>query len=297
MKKVLVVVGPTAVGKTKISIELAKRLGCEIISGDSVAVYKGLDIGSAKPTLEEMDGVKHHLIDVRDPSEQYNVAEFQKAARSIIDSEEGLSLICGGTGLYVQSVLFNYEFEAPERNLDFANKYHNYSNEELYQLLVSKDNSINSDRIHPNNRKRVLRALEILETQNSSINSYNKKNEPVYDYYICYLSLPRDVLYERINKRVDIMLEAGLEKEVKELYDNNIFPHAIGYQEFVPYFEGLVSMESVVEEIKKNSRHLAKRQETWFKNQMNSHFYIVNLDDVEETINKIYLDVNEWMCK
>lgn len=297
MKKVLVVVGPTAVGKTKISIELAKRLGCEIISGDSVAVYKGLDIGSAKPTLEEMDGVKHHLIDVRDPSEQYNVAEFQKAARSIIDSEEGLSLICGGTGLYVQSVLFNYEFEAPERNLDFANKYQNYSNEELYQLLVSKDNSINSDRIHHNNRKRVLRALEILETQNSSINSYNKKNEPVYDYYICYLSLSRDVLYERINKRVDIMLEAGLEKEVKELYDNNIFPHAIGYQEFVPYFEGLVSMESVVEEIKKNSRHLAKRQETWFKNQMNSHFYIVNLDDVEETINKIYLDVNEWMCK
>ena len=297
MKKVLVVVGPTAVGKTKISIELAKRLGCEIISGDSVAVYKGLDIGSAKPTIEEMDGVKHHLIDVRDPKDQYNVAEFQKAARAIIDSNEGLSLICGGTGLYVQSVLFNYEFEAPQRNLEFGNKYHEYSNEELYQLLVSKDNTINADRIHPNNRKRVLRALEILETQNSSINSFNKKNEPVYDYYICYLSLPRDILYERINKRVDIMLKDGLEAEVKALYDNNIFPHAIGYQEFIPYFEGLASLESVVEEIKKNSRHLAKRQETWFNNQMNSNFYIVNLENIEETIDKIYSDVNEWMCK
>ena len=297
MKKVLVVVGPTAVGKTKISIELAKKLGCEIISGDSVAVYKGLDIGSAKPTKEEMDGVKHHLIDVFDPKEQYNVAEFQRSARRIIDSNEGLSLICGGTGLYIQSVLFNYEFEAPQRDFEFANKYNGYSNDELYQLLVTKDNTINKDRIHPNNRKRVLRALEILETQNQSINSFDKKNEAVYDYYICYLSLSRDILYERINKRVDIMMEQGLEAEVKALYKKNILPHAIGYQEFIPYFEGLISKETVVEEIKKNSRHLAKRQETWFNNQMNSNFYTVNLENIDQTVNQIYKDICKWLNK
>jgi tRNA dimethylallyltransferase len=296
MGKVIVVVGPTAVGKTKVSIELAKRLGCDIISGDSVAVYKGLDIGSAKPTVSERDGVVHHLIDVKEPYEQYNVAEFQKEARKIMDANS-LSLICGGTGLYIQSALFNYEFNAPKRDFDFEKRFTNYSNEELYNLLKSKDPTISEDRIHPNNRKRVLRALEIIETQNTSINDFNQKDVPLYDYYICYLSLPREELYERINKRVDIMLNEGLLDEVKGLYDQKIYPHAIGYQEFIPYFEGLVSIETAIDEVKKNSRHLAKRQETWFKNQMKSHFYNVNLANIDMTIDEIYNDINNWLVK
>ena len=296
MKKVIVVLGPTAVGKTKISIELAKYYGIDIISGDSVAVYKRLDIGSAKPTKEEMDGVKHFLIDIRDARDTYSTADFQREARKIMDERE-LSLICGGTGLYIQSALFNYEFNAKARDLDFGKKYESLSNEELYQVLLEKDPDIDKTKIHPNNRKRVLRALEVKEELNSSIHSFNKKNENLYDYYIVYLSMEREKLYERINKRVDIMINDGLLDEVKSLYDDGIFPHAIGYQELVPYFDGDVSLESAIEEIKKNTRHLAKRQETWFRHQMDSHFYLVDIDNINNTIDEIKKDIDGWLSK
>lgn len=296
MNRVIVVVGPTAVGKTKISIELAKRYNCEIISGDSVAVYKELNIGSAKPTISEMQGVKHHLIDVLEPAEKYSVADFQAEARKIMDNNK-LSLICGGTGLYVQGALFNYEFEASRRDLDFGKKYEHLSNDELYAILLKNDPNIDKEKLHPNNRKRVLRALEVLEENGKSIHSYNKRNEALYDYFIVYLSMPRELLYERINKRVDIMMNDGLLKEVKDLYDKGIYPHAIGYQEFIPYFEGAVSLETAVEEVKKNTRHLAKRQETWFKNQMTSHFYNVDVDNISSTISKIEDDINRWLEK
>ncbi|MDE6013352.1 MAG: tRNA (adenosine(37)-N6)-dimethylallyltransferase MiaA, partial [Anaeroplasmataceae bacterium] len=170
--KVIVVVGPTAVGKTKISIELAKHYHTDIISGDSIAIYKGLDIGSAKPSIEEQDGIKHHLIDILDVAEDYSVADFQKSARKLIE-ERPLSIICGGTGLYIQACLFNYEFKAPKRDEQFKEQFANYSNEELYDYLKSLDPSINSDRIHPNNRKRVLRALEVLLNTGKSINEYD----------------------------------------------------------------------------------------------------------------------------
>ena len=293
MNKVICVVGPTAVGKTKISIELAKHYGLDVISGDSVAIYRGLDIGSAKPTIEEMDGVVHHLIDIKDPSEGYSVAEFQREARAIMDKNP-LSLICGGTGLYIQSALFNYEFNASERDLSFGDKYKDLSNEELYELLLKVDSEIDREKIHPNNRKRVLRALEVHEELDKSIHSFNRKKEPLYDYFIVYLTLDRETLYDRINKRVDIMIKDGLLDEVKSLFDDGITPHAIGYQELVPYFEGLVSLDSAVDEIKKNTRHLAKRQETWFRNQMDSHFYTVNLDNIDETINSIITDIDKW---
>lgn len=296
MNRVIVVVGPTAVGKTKISIELAKRYNCEIISGDSVAVYKELNIGSAKPTISEMQGVKHHLIDVLEPTEKYSVADFQVEARKIMDNNK-LSLICGGTGLYVQGALFNYEFEASRRDLDFGKKYEHLSNDELYAILLKNDPNIDKEKLHPNNRKRVLRALEVLEENGKSIHSYNKRNEALYDYFIVYLSMPRELLYERINKRVDIMMNDGLLKEVKDLYDKGIYPHAIGYQEFIPYFEGAVSLETAVEEIKKNTRHLAKRQETWFKNQMTSHFYNVDVNNISATILEIENDINRWLEK
>ncbi len=296
MNKVICVVGPTAVGKTKIAIELAKHYNIDIISGDSVAVYRGLDIGSAKPTKEEMDGVKHYLIDIAEVKDGFSVCDFQARAREIMDKND-LSLICGGTGLYVQSAIFNYEFNAQKRDLSYGDKYTNYSNDELFELLLSKDPNIDRNKLHPNNRKRVLRALEVYEELDTSIHSFNKNKEPLYDYFIVYLTLERSVLYDRINKRVDIMMNSGLLKEVKDLYDDGILHHAIGYSEFVPYFEGLVSLETAVEEIKKNTRHLAKRQETWFRNQMDSHFYNVNLNDMNETINDIIKDIDGWLNK
>ena len=294
MKRVIVVVGPTAVGKTKIAIELAKKYNLDVISGDSVAVYKRLDIGSAKPTIEEMDGVKHHLIDVMEPTEQFDVATFQNMARSIIDKND-ISLICGGTGLYIQSVLFNYEFKAQKRNEAFEEKYNDLSNEELYALLLKKDPNIDKEKLHPNNRKRVLRALEVMDELNESIHSFDKKKEALYDYFIIYFKMNREKLYERINKRVDIMIEDGLIDEVKSLYDDGILPHAIGYQELVPYFKGEVSLDTAIEEIKKNTRHLAKRQETWFKNQMDSHFYDVDIENINNTINQIENDLDRWL--
>jgi tRNA dimethylallyltransferase len=294
MKKVLVVVGPTAVGKTKISISLAKHYGIDIISGDSVAIYKRLDIGSAKPTKEEMDGVCHHLIDIKDPKESYSACDFQREARKILDQND-FTLICGGTGLYIQAALFNYEFNAPARDLDYGKKYENLSNQELYDLLLKKDPNIDREKLHPNNRKRVLRALEVKEELDLSIHSFNHKNEALYDYFIVYLSLDREVLYERINKRVDMMVSDGLIDEVKALYDDGIYPHAIGYQELVPYFDHDITLESAIEEIKKNTRHLAKRQETWFRHQMDSHFYTVDLDNIENTINQIIKDVDGWL--
>ncbi len=296
MNRVICVVGPTAVGKTKIAIELAKHYNLDVISGDSVSVYRGLDIGSAKPTIDEMDGVKHHLIDIRDVKDGYSVKDFQNDSRKIMDNSS-LSLICGGTGLYIQSALFNYEFNAKERDFSFEEKFKNYSNEELYNHLLEIDPNVDKNKLHPNNRKRVLRAIEVYEELNQSIHSFNKNKEALYDYYIVYLTLDREVLYERINKRVDIMIKDGLIDEVKNIYENGVMPHAIGYSEFIPYFEGLVSLDTVIDEIKKNTRHLAKRQETWFRNQMDSHFYKVNLDNINETIDEIRNDIDGWLKK
>ena len=292
MKKVIIILGPTAVGKTKIGIEIAKRLNTEIISGDSVQVYKKLDIGSAKATLEEMDGVKHHLIDILEPTEDYSVCDFQQHARRIMDDLE-IPLIVGGTGLYIKAAISNYEFDAPKRDFSFEEQFDHLSNEELYELLKEKDLKM-CDIIHPNNRKRVLRAL-YAAINNEPLSDKNGKDTLVYEPYIVYLNLERSELYDRINKRVDIMINDGLEKEVRDLFDSGITPHAIGYQEWVPYFLGDCSLESVIEEIKKNSRHLAKRQMTWFRHQMDTHFYEVNIANINETIDTIYDDIISFL--
>jgi tRNA dimethylallyltransferase len=295
MPKVIAIVGPTAIGKTKISIELARRLNLEIISGDSVAVYKRLDIGSAKPTLEEMKGVKHHLISVLDPTEQYDVEKFQTNARRIIEENQNV-IICGGTGLYIKACLYNYEFEAPKRNMDFENEFKDFSNEELYSYLLHLDPNINQEKLHMNNRKRVLRAIEIISSTNKTLSEFSKKDEPIYDSYIIYLNInDRDKLYDRINKRVDKMVSDGLIEEAKALYDEKIYPHAIGYSELKQYFDKEITLESAIDLIKQNSRHLAKRQMTWFKNQMDTHFYEVNLENIDETIDKIYNDVYKFL--
>lgn len=296
MKRVIAIVGPTAVGKTKISIELAKRLDAQIISGDSVAVYKELNIGSAKPTKEEMQGVKHYLIDELEPTEQYDVMTFQHRAREIIDNSSKPIIICGGTGLYIKSVLYNYEFEAPKRDDTLEERFKDFSNEELFNYLLKIDPDFDQTRIHMNNRKRVLRAIEIKESSNESIEHFNKKNEPYYELYIVYLNIAdRDLLYKRINERVDEMFAHGLLYEVFSLYKKGITPNAIGYKELIPFFNKEVTLETATDNIKLNSRHLAKRQMTWFKTQMDTHFYEVNLDNIEQTIDTIYHDLKEFL--
>ncbi len=292
--KVIVIVGPTAVGKTKIAIELAKYYRIDIISGDSVAIYKDLNIGSAKPTIEEQKEVQHHLIDIKEANESYSVADFQKDARKIIN-QNPLNLICGGTGLYIQAALFQYEFEQEQRSTTFEKKYENFSNEALYEQLKMQDPNLDSTKLHMNNRKRVLRALEVIETTGKSIHSYQKKNQALYDSFIVYLTLDRKILYERIDQRVDQMLEDGLLDEVAQLYQRGICPTGIGYKEFIPYFKKEIDLKTAIEQIKKNTHHLAKRQETWFKNQMSSHFYEVNLENMTETIEIIKKDINEWL--
>lgn len=296
MKRVIAIVGPTAVGKTKISIELAKRLDAQIISGDSVAVYKELNIGSAKPTKEEMQGVKHYLIDELEPTEQYDVMTFQHRAREIIDNSSKPIIICGGTGLYIKSVLYNYEFEAPKRDDTLEERFKDFSNEELFNYLLKIDPDFDQTRIHMNNRKRVLRAIEIKESSNESIEHFNKKNEPYYEPYIVYLNIAdRDLLYKRINERVDEMFAHGLLYEVFSLYKKGITLNAIGYKELIPFFNKEVTLETATDNIKLNSRHLAKRQMTWFRTQMDTHFYEVNLDNIEQTIDTIYHDLKEFL--
>lgn len=294
--KVIVVVGPTAVGKTKISIELAKIYNTKIISGDSISIYKRLDIGSAKPTPLELKEVPHYLINIKDPTEAYSAADFQRDARKIIN-ENDLSIICGGTGLYIQAALFNYEFDIRRRDESLDIKYKNTSNEELYEILKAVDPNLDQNRIHPNNRRRVLRALDIYYSTGKNIEAYNKKEEAIYDYYIVYLRLERDILYDRINKRVDKMISDGLVLEAKTLYDEGIYPKGIGYKELIPYFDNDITLETAIDDIKKNSRHLAKRQETWFRNQMKSHFYDVDLDSISNTVSKIKNDIDRWLEK
>lgn len=292
--KVIVVVGPTAVGKSSMAIALAKHYHLDIISGDSISVYQRLNIGSAKPSKEDMTEVKHHLIDILDPKEEYSVADFQQAARAIIQNQP-LSLICGGTGLYIQATLFDYEFASKKRDTALAEKYKGYTNEELYALLRSLDKDLDEARIHPNNRKRVLRALEVYQDLGQSIHSFKSKQNPLYDAFIIYLDMERELLYQRINERVDLMLKEGLFEEVKALASEHIFPKGIGYREWKPYFLGEISMDEVIEEIKKNTRHLAKRQATWFKNQMDSHFYYVNETNQEEILSQIIKDIDRWL--
>ena len=295
----MVIIGPTAVGKTAISIKLAKAFNAEIINGDSVQVYKRLDVGSAKITKEEMEGITHHLFDIKNPDEDFSVAEFQTLVREKITeiSNRGkLPMIVGGTGLYINAVLYDFHFEEEGRKGDFAQKYLHLTNEELHELLnkVDPESAIT---IHPNNRRRVLRALEIFETSDTTKSKLleKQKKEPLYDTYILGLELPRDVLYERINKRVDIMLKMGLLKEVESLYQDGINVNAIGYREFSDYFNGHLSIDGVIEEIKKNTRHYAKRQLTYFKNKLPVQWVTVNLANIEETYEVIMSDVILWL--
>ena len=243
-----------------------------------------------------MQGIKHYLIDELQPCEQYDVMTFQHRARQIIDNSKKPMIICGGTGLYIKSVLYNYEFEAPKRDDTLEERFKDFSNEELFNYLLKIDPEFDTARIHMNNRKRVLRAIEIKESSNESIEHFNKKNEPYYEPYIVYLNISdRDLLYKRINDRVDEMFANGLLYEVFSLYKEGITPNAIGYKELIPFFNKEITLETATDNIKQNSRHLAKRQMTWFRTQMDTHFYEVNLDNINETIDTIYKDLKEFL--
>lgn len=300
MKKVIVITGPTAVGKTKLSIEIAKRLQTDIINGDAYQIYQKMNIGTAKPTDDEKQGVTHHYMDFLDSSKTYSIAEFQKGVRECIDdltSKNKVPLIVGGSGLYIDSVIKNYQFLEEKRSNE-QSKYDSLTNEELHQVLANLDPDKASE-IHPSNRKRVLRAIELISS-NVDNTSRSKKNELVYDALIIFLNDNRESLYDRINKRVDKMLADGLIEEVKNIGINNYSMTskvAIGYKEVIQYLNNEIDYNEMVELIKKNSKHYAKRQFTWFKNQDNCQVVNINLEDFNKTIDEVYNLITVFLSK
>lgn len=301
MNKVLVVIGPTSVGKTKMGVALAKHFNGEVISGDSMQIYKGMDIGTAKVTESEMEGIRHHCIDILEPYENYSVKDFQTQVRKTIDdivSRGKVPIIVGGTGLYIKAALYDYEFSETEDNHDeFRKKYSHLNNDELYDYLKTIDEQ-SALELHPHNRQRVLRAIEIYEQtgkrKSDIVNS--QQHICLYDAYFIGLTMERELLYQRINHRVDLMRQEGLEKEVYQLYQSglkreNQSMKAIGYKEWFDYFDGLISCDEVYENIKKHSRQYAKRQYTWSKNQFPVHWYDVCLDCFENTVKKVIEDI------
>lgn len=279
--KLIILAGPTASGKTSVSIDLAKRLGGEIISADSMQVYKYMDVGTAKISVEEMQGVKHHLTDVLDPKEDFNIVKFQNMVKCSIEEivKNGhIPILVGGTGFYIQSVIYDIDFNNEDDNSSVRKKL-----EEEYDTLgadfmhekLKKIDIVSAQNIHKNNKKRIIRAIEYFLINNEPISSHNevqREKKSPYDYRFFVLNPPRDILYERINKRVDIMLENGLVDEVKKLREMglstaNISMQGIGYKEIIEYLDGEVSLETAIENIKQNTRHMAKRQVTWFKRE------------------------------
>lgn len=279
--KLIILAGPTASGKTSVSIDLAKRLGGEIISADSMQVYKYMDVGTAKISVEEMQGVKHHLIDVLNPKEDFNIVKFQNMVKCSIEEivKNGhIPILVGGTGFYIQSVIYDIDFNNEDDNSSVRKKleeeYDAFGADFMHEKLKKID-IVSAQTIHKNNKKRIIRAIEYFLINNEPISSHNevqREKKSPYDYRFFVLNPPRDILYERINKRVDIMVENGLVDEVKKLREMglstaNISMQGIGYKEIIEYLDGEVSLETAIENIKQNTRHMAKRQVTWFKRE------------------------------
>ena len=296
-QKLLVIIGPTAVGKTKLSIEMAKRYNGEIISGDSMQIYRGMDIGTAKIKKEEMEGIPHYLIDIKEPFENFSVAEFQHLVRAKIEeiAKKGkLPIIVGGTGLYIQSVIYDYQFsDVPgdeSYRLMLEDRVQKIGNEALYKELLEVDPG-SASQIHPNNIRRVIRALEIFHLTGKTMQEFQSIQQPdlLYNTAIVGLSMEREKLYERINYRVDLMMEEGLIEEVNGLYQQGLRDcqsiQAIGYKEIYAYLEGKVTLEEAIANLKQNSRRYAKRQLTWFRNKMEVTWF--DMTHVEDTSKKI----------
>ena len=300
-EKVIVICGPTASGKTALSIELAKKINGEIISCDSMQIYKDMNIGTAKPTKEEMQGIKHYMIDIISPDERYSVADYKKEAKKAIKeiiSKGKVPIVVGGTGLYVDSLI--YEIDYPKNKFD--EKYREELEQEVEEqglnALYERAKEIDEEaikKISPNDKKRILRILEIYHATGKNKTEQEKesrKNEPEFDYKVFALNMDREKLYDKINKRVDIMIDNGLIEEVENIYRKyNRFPTAmqgLGYKEVVDYIEKRLTKEEMIEKIKQETRRYAKRQLTWFRK--NKETIWLNAEDTIQNNIEIILE-------
>ncbi|MCK0470842.1 tRNA (adenosine(37)-N6)-dimethylallyltransferase MiaA [Alkalihalobacillus sp. APA_J-10(15)] len=300
-EKLLVIVGPTAVGKTALSIELAKRYDGEVISGDSMQVYKGMDIGTAKVSLEEQQEIPHHLIDIKDIEDSFSVADFQAKVIPLItalNDKQKLPILVGGTGLYVNAVIQKYDLVNRPGDKNYRRQLEQVAIERgttyLHKQLQELD-AKSAELIHPNNVRRVIRALELTKVLGAPFSEQQQEEEKDSPYDLVYiaLSMERELLYERINKRVDLMMEQGLLEEVTNLHRQGIRHcqsiQAIGYKELYQYLDGEISLDLAIEKLKKNSRHYAKRQLTWFRNKTNAKWF--------DMTNGLHSDVFFEICR
>ena len=296
--KVIAVAGPTASGKTALAVEIAKYLDTEIISADSRQIFKEFDIATAKPTQQEMQGIKHHLIDVVNPDEEFTVADFSDSASKVMEKlfkQNKIPVVAGGTRLYFRILLENYDMPRVSPNKELREELKNLEKERgaeaLYNMLKELD-PVLAEKMHPNNTVKIIRAIEVCKTLNIPMSQAQKKKAPLYD--IIWLGLghlngaDRQFLYDRIDKRVDIMLENGLEKEAENLYKKygkiSSLMNTIGYQEFIEYFDGNYTFEETVSKIKQNTRRYAKRQLTWFRQNQEINW----LDMKDYSLEKIF---------
>jgi tRNA dimethylallyltransferase len=290
-KPAVIIAGPTAVGKTKLSIEIAKSLDGEIVSADSMQIYRYMDIGTAKPSLSERQGIPHHMIDILDPEQEFSVAEYQKMALSIIDDihrRNKLPIIVGGTGLYIKSLLYPMNFTDAYQDVEYRKKLQDMAEKKgkdyLHQKLKEID-PITAARLHPNDVKRVIRALEVYYLSGKPMSHYVQNLKDMdfrYNVAMIGLTMDRAKLYERINRRVDAMIEAGLLDEVKDLLDRGytrdmISMQGLGYKEIIDYYQGKLSLEEAVQILKRETRRYAKRQLTWFRAQKGIKW--INMDE------------------
>ena len=300
MQKVVVICGPTASGKTALSIELAKRINGEIVSADSMQIYDEMNIGTAKPDQEEMQGIKHYLIGNIKPTKRYSVSEFKKDAISAIKeiiSKEKMPIVVGGTGLYVNSLVYGIDYPEIQTNLEYRKKLEKIVEEKGLQYLFEKAVEIDKEamkNISPNDKKRILRVLEIYKETGKTkteLERESRKNGIPYDYKIFAINMPREILYDRINRRVDIMIEKGLIDEVSSLYEKYgesllTSMQAIGYKEVVEFLKGNCTKEEMIEKIKMETRRYAKRQLTWFRKIENIQ-WLDGLNDIQNNVNII----------
>ena len=300
MQKVVVICGPTASGKTALSIELAKRINGEIVSADSMQIYDEMNIGTAKPDQEEMQGIKHYLIGNIKPTNRYSVSEFKKDAISAIKeivSKEKMPIVVGGTGLYVNSLVYGIDYPEIQTNLEYRKKLEKIVEEKGLQYLFEKAVEIDKEamkNISPNDKKRILRVLEIYKETGKTkteLERESRKNGIPYDYKIFAINMPREILYDRINRRVDIMIEKGLIDEVSSLYEKYgesmlTSMQAIGYKEVVEFLKGNCTKEEMIEKIKMETRRYAKRQLTWFRKIENIQ-WLDGLNDIQNNVNII----------
>lgn len=276
-ERLVVIIGPTAVGKTQLSLELAEQFDGEIISGDSMQVYRGMDIGTAKAESEELASIPHHLIDIKNPDEEYSVAMFQESAASLITdiNQRGkLPFIVGGTGLYIESVTHRFQFSTTSQDPELRDRLQRLADSEgveaLHARLADVD-PITAERLHPNDVKRVIRALEIYESSGYKMSDFQlRAQHSPYDLVMIGLTMDRAKLYERINHRVELMIEAGLVEEVRGLLDAGydaslVSMQGLGYKELIPYLYGEITLEKAVNDIQQRTRHFAKRQLSWFR--------------------------------